>query len=77
MKQNFTQIDLISYIYGEAKHEEAARTEEALAADPVLGDELEELIIAQAALPRIRFNAPKRLLRSILDCSSSMQPVCC
>ncbi|MEM8586300.1 MAG: hypothetical protein AAGF87_18640 [Bacteroidota bacterium] len=77
MKQNFTQIDLISYIYGEAKPEEADRTEDALAADPVLGDELEELTLAQAALPRIRFNASKRLLRSLLDYSSRMQPACC
>lgn len=77
MTQNFTQLDLISYLYGEANPEQIRRTEDALAGDPVLGDDLEELTIAQAALPRVRFNAPRRLLRSLLDYSGRTQPVCC
>ncbi|MEM6397673.1 MAG: hypothetical protein AAF741_15095 [Bacteroidota bacterium] len=77
MKHSFTQIDLITYLYGEATPENADRTEAALAGDPVLYDDLEELTLAQAALPRIKFNAPKRLLRSLLDYSSRRRPVCC
>lgn len=65
MKQAFTQIDMVAYLYGECTPAQTRATEAALAADPVLRGELAELTQAQAAVPRVRFNARRRLLEVI------------
>jgi len=78
MTKNFTPIDLIAYLYGESTPAQTSATESALAADPVLADELDDMVVAQSALPRVKFNAPKRVLRSILGHSEeSHQCLCC
>ncbi|TXF90826.1 hypothetical protein FUA23_05140 [Neolewinella aurantiaca] len=62
MKQTSTHNDMLAYLYGESTPAQTRATEAALAADPVLRGELAELTQAQAALPRVRFSARKRLL---------------
>ena len=62
MDQTSTQTDMIAYLYGECTPAQTRATEAALAADPVLRGELAELTQAQASLPRVRFNARRRLL---------------
>ncbi|SER28554.1 hypothetical protein SAMN05444359_13240 [Neolewinella agarilytica] len=62
MHKTFTQDDMIAYLYGESTPAEMEATEAALAADPVLRGELAELTQAQASLPRVRFNARRRLM---------------
>jgi len=52
-------------MYGESTPAQTEATEAALAADPVLRDELAELSRAQASLPRVRFSARRRLLDAI------------
>jgi len=69
MTQNFTPFDLIAYVYGEITPLQVEATEAALAADPILSHEMDELIVAKESLPRIKFNAPKRVLNSILGYS--------
>ena len=65
MKQTFTKNDMIAYLYGESTPAQTQATEAALAADPVLRGELGELTQAQASLPKVRFNAKRRLLQAI------------
>ena len=66
MDQTFTQTDMIAYLYGESTPAQTRATEAALAADPVLRGELAELTQAQASIPRVRFNARRRLLNAVL-----------
>ena len=65
MFQTSTQLDMIAYLYGESSPAQTKATEAAIAADPVVRGELAELVQAQAALPKVRFSARKRLLRVI------------
>ena len=67
MTPNSTQLDMIAYLYGESTPAQTRATERALAADPVLRGELTELTVSQASVPRLRFSAPKRILRIIRD----------
>lgn len=62
MPQTSTQFDMIAYLYGESTPSQTKATEAALAADPVLRSELAELTQAQASVPRVKFNARRRLL---------------
>lgn len=70
MKQTFTQNDMIAYLYGESTPAQTQATEAALAADPVLRGELAELTEAQAALPKVKFQPRRRLLRFLQDYAS-------
>jgi len=65
MNQTFTKNDMVAYLYGESTPGQTRATEAALAADPVLRGELGELTQAQASLPKVRFNARRRLLQAI------------
>ena len=65
MTQTFTLNDLVAYAYGDTTRAQAQATEAALAADPVLVTELAELVESQARLPKVRFNARRRLLDAI------------
>lgn len=67
--KNFTPIQLVAYIYGDNTNAQAEKTEAALAADPILATELDELSMAQSNLPKIRFGAPASTLRRILGYS--------
>jgi len=78
MTQNFTQFDLIAYIYGEITPQQVEATEAALAADPILTHEMDELMVAKESLPKVKFNAPKRVLNRILgDSQESHHLVLC
>ena len=66
MKQDFTQEDLVAYIYGEADHNQIKATEAALAADPLLVHQLTELVEAQASLPKVMFNPRRGIVKAIL-----------
>lgn len=66
MMQNFTPIQLVAYLYGDNTTAQAEKTEAALAADPILATELDELSMAQSNLPKIAFTPPKDTLRRIL-----------
>ncbi|THH39737.1 anti-sigma factor [Neolewinella litorea] len=66
MKQQFTQEDLVAYVYGEADRDQIRATEAALAADPALVTELTRLVEAQASLPKVRFSPRKRIVNAIL-----------
>ena len=65
MHKTFTKNDMIAYMYGDSTPAQTEATEAALAADPVLRGELAELTQTQASLPRVRFNAKRRLLGAI------------
>ncbi len=77
MTKNFTPFDFVAYLYGEGTPNQTKATEAALAADPVLADELEAMTMAQAAIPRVKFNAPKRVLRRILGYSEETHCALC
>lgn len=66
MKQQFTQDDLVAYVYGEASRDQIQATEAALAADPALVTELTRLVEAQANLPKVRFSPRRRIVKAIL-----------
>ncbi|WP_116106908.1 hypothetical protein [Lewinella sp. IMCC34191] len=66
MKQDFTQEDLVAYIYGEADRNQIKATEAALDADPLLVHQLTELVEAQASLPKVMFNPRRRIVKAIL-----------
>ena len=70
MLQTSTQLDMIAYLYGESTPAQTRATEAALAADPVLRGELTELTRAQAALPKVRFSARRRILRVLRNYAS-------
>ncbi|MFT6000195.1 MAG: anti-sigma factor RsiW [Neolewinella sp.] len=65
MDQTSTQINMVAYLYGESTPAQTRATEAALAADPVLRGELTELTQTQAAVPKVRFNARRRLLNVV------------
>lgn len=69
MMQNFTPLQLVAYIYGDNTTAQAEKTEAALAADPILATDLDELSVAKSRLPRIKFSAPKSTLRRIIGYS--------
>ncbi|MGB3800251.1 MAG: hypothetical protein WA952_10585 [Lewinella sp.] len=66
MKQDFTQEDLVAYIYGEASKAQIKATEAALAGDPLLVHQLTELVESQASLPKVMFNPRRRIVKAIL-----------
>lgn len=69
MMQNFTQIQLVQYLYGESPKSQADKVETAIAADPLVAQEFDELNMAQSNLPKVKFNAPSDTLRRILGYS--------
>lgn len=73
MMQNFTPLHLVAYIYGDNSTAQAEKTEAALAADPILAADLDELSVAQSRLPKIKFSAPKSTLRRIIGYSQESQ----
>lgn len=66
MKQTFTPEDLVAYAYGEASKDQIEATEGAIAADPALITELVRLVEAQAALPKVKFHPPRRIVKAIM-----------
>lgn len=62
MQQTLTPNDLIAYLYNETSASQTMAVREALHRDPALQFELRELRQAQRELPRVKFNAPARIL---------------
>lgn len=66
MTTKFTLEDLTAYLYNEVSTSRRLNIEDALRADPVLADTLADMRQGKRALPRVRFDAPDRTLRSVL-----------
>lgn len=66
MTQNFTPEELIAYLYSETSASKTLAIEEARHQDPVFDSEIIGFLNAKRQLPRVRFNAPKRAINSIL-----------
>ena len=69
MEQNFTQNQLIRFIYKESDAAETIRIAEALSSDPVLAQEHEELLEAMDQLPQVQFTPSEDSIRTILQYS--------
>ena len=69
--QNFTPCDLVAYIYGEAAPSQIRKSEKAISGDPVIKRDFTDLTIAKESIPRVKFNAPRRVLNQILGHSEN------
>jgi len=69
MKQKFTLNHLIKYIYKETTVAETLEINEALLNDFQLYQQYQELLFAQRQLPKVKFDAKKSTLNSILNYS--------
>ncbi|MCB0644523.1 MAG: hypothetical protein KDC44_22920 [Phaeodactylibacter sp.] len=69
MEQNFTQNQLIRFIYKESDAAEMMQIAEALSSDPVLAQEYEELLEAMEQLPQVQFQPSGDSIRTILQYS--------
>ena len=66
MKQYFTQLDLIRFIYKETSVAESIAISEALNSDPLLAEEYDELFGGYKLLPKAKFSPKPTTLDSIL-----------
>ena len=66
MKQYFTQLDLIRFIYRETTASETIAIAEAISQDPLLAEEYEELFEGYQLLPRAQFSPKPSTLETIL-----------
>lgn len=71
MKHVFTPDNLLPYLYQECSASQRLATEDAIHGDPVLQQELDELQAAKQQLPNVRFQAPSRSLKRVLNYSRS------
>ncbi len=69
MKQKSTPNILIKYIYKETTITETLAINEALLTDFQLHQQYQELLFAQRQLPKVKFDAKKSTLNSILNYS--------
>ncbi len=69
MKQNYTQLDLIRFIYKETSAAESVAISDALGKDPLLSDEYEELFEGYRLLPKAKFSPRPKALNAILGYS--------
>lgn len=69
MNQNYTQLDLIRFIYKETSSTESTAISEALNNDPLLAEEYEELYEGYRLLPKAKFNPKPSALKAILGYS--------
>lgn len=69
MKQYFTQLDLIRYIYRETSAVETIEIAEALSEDPLLMDEYQEVYRGYLQLPKAKFSPKPSALQNILSYS--------
>ena len=66
MKQYYTQLDLIRYIYRETSAAEALEIAEALSENPLLMDEYREIYQGYLQLPKAKFSPRPSALQNIL-----------
>jgi len=69
MKQYFTQLDLIRYIYRETSAAESLEITEALSENPLLREEYLELYQSYLQLPKAKFSPRPSALQNILSYS--------
>lgn len=69
MKQYFTQLDLIRYIYRETTAAESIEIAEALSENPLLREEYQELFESYLQLPKAKFSPRPSALQNILSYS--------
>jgi len=69
MKQKFTLNHLVKYIYKETTVAETLEIREALSTDFQVYQQYQELLFAQRQLPKVKFDAKKSTLNSILNYS--------
>lgn len=69
MKQYYTQLDLIRYIYRETSAAEALEIAEAISEDPLLLEEYQELYQSYLQLPKAKFSPRPSALQAILSYS--------
>lgn len=69
--QNFTPYDLVAYLYGEAAPSQIRKSENAIAGDPLVAHEFMDLTVAKSSIPRVKFNASKRVIKQILGHSAN------
>ncbi len=72
MKQNYTQLDLIRFIYKETSAAETMDISEALSKDPLLSEEYEELFEGYRLLPKAKFSPKPSTLNTILGYSEQI-----
>ena len=66
MKQYFTQLDLIRFIYKETSASETIAISEAISQDPLFAEEYEELFEGYRLLPKAKFSPKPNTLKTIL-----------
>jgi hypothetical protein len=69
MKQYFTQLDLIRFIYRETSANETIAIASALNEDPLLKEEYEEIYSGYLQLPKAKFSPKPSALQNILNYS--------
>lgn len=72
MEQTFTKENLTAYLYSEMDILQRLEFEETLNTSPALRKELKELKKAKQQFPGVKFNAPKRSLKRVLNYSRSI-----
>ena len=66
MKQNFTQNDLVRFIYKETSASETIAIGEALSENNVLYNQYETLLEGYLELPKVQFNPPQSAIQNVL-----------
>ncbi len=66
MKQNFTQNDLIRFIYKETSASETIAIGESLSNDPHFYNQYEELLEGYLELPKVQFNPSPSAVQKVL-----------
>ena len=69
MKQSFTSISLVKYLYNETTASETLAIQEALRESAEFRQEFQEMRQAYRQLPKVSFIASRSSLKSILDYS--------
>ena len=69
MEQNYTQLDLIKFIYKETSAAETIAISEALSKDPLLWNEYQELFEGYKLLPKAKFSPKPTTANAILGYS--------
>ena len=75
MKHNYTQNDLIRFLYKETNASETIAIGEALCEDPQLAAEYEALLKGYQTLPKAKFSPSPAAIQNILGYSGEAKPV--
>jgi hypothetical protein len=70
MKQTFTQLDLVRFLYKESLATETVDISEAIHEDSLLREEYEELFMSYRQMPKAKFSPKPATLKNILNYSA-------